>query len=324
MNRTARPLVESALLAALGAVFILISFYVPLLGVFATIVSPLPAGFIVIRHNLRWGFLSSIVTLLVLLPFISPFTAIGLWAVYGAMGMALGYSVTKELSPERSITLMAAATLVGTIVSFAGGYLATGFTLGQLADETVKALQLALAANEKLLGPNPIMDEMAKTLTREFFFRVLPASLILGAFVTAWMNFEIFRRILPRFGHSMKPLSPFSRWIMPEVFGHLWLLSTIALWTQQLYSARFPALVVIVENVYAPVSLLMFADALAALSFYLQRSGISKGLSGLMVFMAASMAFSSQALLLLAQLFGMIDVLFDLRRLRYPELQDRL
>ena len=123
MTNRARPLVESALLAALGALLILIAFYVPLFGLFATVVSPLPTAFAVIRHGIRWGIMSSIVTLMVLLPFLSPVTAVTLWVVYGTMGIALGYSVRRNLPAERTIGLMTGASLVGISVDMLGAYL---------------------------------------------------------------------------------------------------------------------------------------------------------------------------------------------------------
>lgn len=321
MNRPARSLVESALLAALGAVLVLVSFYIPLLGIFAGVVSPLPIAFVVIRHGIRWGFLSSIVTLTVLFPFVSPFTAIGLWALYGAMGVALGYSVRKHLQPERTVALMAGATMVGLLVDFAGAYLATGLTLRKYADQMVKAFELAKAANEKILGPNPVFDEMAKNLTAEFLLTMLPSLLILTSFTAAWLNFEIIRRILPKFGYSMGALRPFARWIMPEALGHAWILSFIALTLQEFYMAKFPAGLTVAQNVYAAASLVLTVDALACLSFYLQNSGMPKAVSGLFVFMAVSVLLSSPGLGVAAEVFGMIDVLFDVRHVRYPELQ---
>lgn len=322
MNRPARPLVESALLAALGAVFIFISFYVPFAGILATVVSPLPAAFVVIRHGIRWGLLSSVVTLLVLLPLVSPLTAIGLWAVYGAMGVALGHSVRKHLSPERTIALMAGASMIGTVANFVGAFFATGLTLTKLADQTVQAFEFALKTNQKLLGPNPMLDQMAKSFTREFFLRALPSSFVLASLLTAWINFEIIRRILPRFGYSMESLRPFSQWIMPEVLGHAWVLSALAYWLQRSYAEKFPVALLIVENVFGAASMFMVLDVVAVLSFYVLRTGLPRVISGLIVFMALSMIFGSPVLALYADIFGMIDVLFDLRKLRYPELRD--
>ncbi len=320
MSNPARPLVESALLAALGALFILIAFYVPLLGLFATLVSPLPTAFTVIRHGLRWGVLSSVVTLAILLPFLSPVMAITLWVVYGTMGVALGYSVRRGLPPERTIGLMTGASLVGLAVDFLGAYLVTGVTLRQLAEQTVKMFNETYEIQKRLLGENPVLEEMMKTATPEMLTRMLPAGLLLSSLVLAWVNFELVRRVLPRFGYTIEPLRPFSRWIMPEATAHVWLLSSILLQFQSLYAERFPFLPGLLENVFLMAVLVLLLNAASALCFHIRRLGIPGGMAGFFTVLAVTMVLSSPLLGLGAQFFGMIDILFDLRRVRYPEL----
>jgi uncharacterized protein YybS (DUF2232 family) len=321
LTNPARPLVESALLAALGALFILIAFYVPLLGVFATLISPLPTAFAVIRHGLRWGVLSSVVTLAILLPFLSPVTAVTLWVVYGTMGVALGYSVRRGLPAERTIGLMTGASLVGLAVDFLGAYLVTGITLRKLAGETVRMFNEAYEIQKGIVGPNPVLEEMMKGITPEMITRMLPAGLLLSSLVLAWVNYELVRRVLPRFGYTMEPLRPFSRWIMPEATAHVWLLSSILLQFQSLYADRFPFLPALIENVFLMAALVLLLDAASALCFHIRRLGLSGGMAGLFTVLAVMMTLSSPLLGLVAQFFGMIDILFDLRRVRYPELQ---
>lgn len=322
MTSPARPLVESALLAALGALLILIVFYVPLLGVFATLVSPLPTAFAAIRHGVRWGVLSSIVTLIVLLPLLNPIYAVTLWVLFGTMGIALGYSVRRSLSAERTIGLMAGASLVGTAVDVLGAYLVTGVTLRQLFEQTIGIFNEAYELNKRLIGDNPALEEMVKALTPEALLKVLPAGFILSGLFVAWVNYELAGRILPRFGYAVSALRPFSRWIMPEAAGHVWILGFIALQLQPFYAGRFPALLVLVENVFLLALWVLLLDAASALCFFLRRSGLSGGMAGFFTFIAVSIAFSSPLLGLGAQIFGMIDILFDLRKVRYPELGD--
>lgn len=323
MTSPARPLVESALLAALGALLILVAFYVPVLGMFATLVSPLPAAFAVIRHGIRWGVLSSTVTLIVLLPFLDPITAISLWVVYGTMGVALGYSVRRNLPAEKTIGLMAGASLIGMAADLLGAYLVTGLTLRQVSDQTVKMFAEAYEINKRLMGENPALEEMMKAVTPEMLMRMLPAGFVVGSLFVAWLNYEVVRRVLPRFGYTAHALRPFSRWIMPELAGHAWILAFVALQLHPFYAERFPFLPAVVENVFFMALVTLLLDAASVLCFFLRGSGLSAGMSGFFTIIAISMAFTSPLLGLGAQIFGMIDVLFDLRKVRYPELVDR-
>jgi uncharacterized protein YybS (DUF2232 family) len=322
LTTPARPLVESALLAALGALFILVAFYVPLLGMFATLISPLPTAFVVIRHGVRWGVLSSFVTLAVLFPFLSPITAITLMTVYGTMGVALGYSVRRSLPAERTIGLMTGASMVGVAVDMLGAYLVTGLTLPQLAEQTAKVFNEVFEMSQRIMGGNPALEGMMQTVTPEMIMRTLPAGFLLGSLFLAWVNYEVVRRVLPRFGYTVEPLRPFSRWIMPEATGHVWLLAFVGLQLSPFYAEKLPFLAVVVDNVLPMAMLVLLLDAASALCFFLLRSGFAGGVAGLFTSMAVFMALSSPLLGFGAQLFGMIDVLFDLRRVRYPELSD--
>jgi len=315
-THSTRPLVESALLAALGAVMILIAWYVPVIGVVVGLVSPLPAAVAVIRHGIRWGLMSSIVTMLVLVPMVGLTVAIALWVVNGAMGISFGYAVRRNLSASMVLLTAAGGSLVATIAEFASAYFLMGLTLDKQLDEVITAWNQALEMNRKLLGPNPVLDQFASLMpTKELMLRAMPAILILTAFVLAYINFELFRRILPRLGYTLLGLPPFSEWIFPEAVGHAGILGFIALELQAYYNA--PLLARAVENVYMVVSILCVVEALAFLAFYLLRYGIPRFMVGALMFLAVSILFGSGPLALLATLFGMIDMLFDFRHIRF-------
>jgi uncharacterized protein YybS (DUF2232 family) len=191
-----------------------------------------------------------------------------------------------------------------------------GLTLDKQLDEIITAWNQALEMNRKLLGPNPVLDQFASLMpTKELMLRAMPAILILTAFVLAYINFELFRRILPRLGYTLLGLPPFSEWIFPEAVGHAGILGFIALELQAYYNA--PLLARAVENVYMVVSILCVVEALAFLAFYLLRYGIPRFMVGALMFLAVSMLFGSGPLALLATLFGMIDMLFDFRHIRF-------
>ena len=54
--------------------------------------------------------------------------------------------------------------------------------------------------------------------------------------------------------------------------------------------------------------------------FYMLRSGMSRGIAGFFAFMALSLLFQPGPLPLVVILFGMIDILFDFRRIRFTPL----
>lgn len=308
----ARPLVESALLAALGAILVLFAFYVPVLGTVVALVSPLPVAMVAIRHGWRWSLLASIVSALALILFIDWITAIGLWVVYGWVGLAFGISVKKGYSASIVLLITALALFLGTVAGFALSYLVTGITISDFAEEMIRSFQMALEMNEKVLGPNPVLEELAKTLAqKDVILKLFPASFALSSLALAFINIEVFRRVMPRFGYNLEPLPPFSRWVFPEILGWAGLLSFAAV-----AYVPYPALKATVENLYPVVSVLGIVEVLSLLSFYLSRLDLPRIMTTIAVFFALTIMFTTPAISMLAPFFGMIDMLFDFRRIR--------
>lgn len=317
-TRSARPLVESALLAALGAVMMLIAWYVPFIGVVVGLVSPLPAAVAVIRHGVRWGVLSSAVTMLVLAPFVGWVTALGLWVVNGAMGVSFGFAVRRGYRSTLVLITAALGSFVAVVAEFLSAYFVLGLTLGKQIDEMISLWSEAIEINKKILGPNPVIDDFAKMLpSKDMMISMLPAVVFLAAFILAFVNFELFRRILPRLGYNLEGLPPFSRWIFPEPVAILGMVSILTPMVVAQFGLSAPGVVQAMNNITVVTSLLFVGEALAVATFYLLRAGLPRLMVGFFIFAALSMTMGSGPLSLMVALFGMIDILFDFRHVRF-------
>lgn len=303
---------ESALLAALGAVLILFAFYVPLLGMIVALVSPLPVAMAVLRHGGRWGLLASIVSTLALFPFVDWITALGLWIVYGWVGLAFGIAVRRRYSAGVVLVVTAFALLLGTISGLVTSYIVTGLTPSDLIEEMIKAFEVALEMNRKVLGPNPQLDQFAEALTqKDVLMKLLPASLVLASLMLAYVNIEVFRRVMPRFGFELEALPPFSRWLFPEIVAWIGLISYLGSPYLKNAAAR-----VAVENIFSVASILGIVEAMSAFTFYLIRANLPRVMVGFALFFSVSVVFTSPGISLLGAFFGMIDMLFDFRHIR--------
>lgn len=301
----------------------LIAWYVPVVGIVAGLVSPLPAAVALIRHGTRWGVLSSVVTMLVLAPVMGWVAALGLWAINGAMGISFGVAVRRGFRPTLVLITAAAGSLVALVAEFASAYFVLGLSLSKRIDEMIAIWNKALEMNRGLLGPNPVLDELAKMMpTREMYMALLPAVAVAVAFVTAYVNFEIFRRILPRLGYTLEGLPPFSRWVFPEFVAYAGILAMLASAAQARFGMAIPGLVRLTENVSSVTSLVFLLDALAVGTFFLLRAGFPRFLAGFLIFMAVTMIFGNPLLSWLASLFGMIDILFDFRQVRFERAEE--
>lgn len=315
MSRVARPLVESAILAACGTVLVLIAFYVPVLGLFAAFLSPLPAALAVIRHGTRWGLLSSAVTGLSLIMFMDLITAVALWVAFGLTGISFGFALRRNYSPGMVIAVTTLAFLVGTLADLVSAYLVTGLTPAKLADELVNAWRMAFNTSQKILGPNPMLDQMTQALSDPgVWLRVLPAAFILGALFQAYLNYEVSARVLPRIGHAIQPLPPFSRWIFPEAVGHAAIISYIGLALPQVHQVELALRAL--ETVFIAVSYLLLLESLSLISFYLLRAGFPRFAVGIASILVLNVWMTGGPFALLMVLLGLADVFFDFRRIR--------
>ena len=73
---------ESALLAVIGLVLVLLGQYVPFLGIAASLLWPLPSALVVLRHGMRWGVMASVLTVVCLSMFMNWITALSLWVLF--------------------------------------------------------------------------------------------------------------------------------------------------------------------------------------------------------------------------------------------------
>lgn len=307
-----RALVESALLAVLGTILVLLGQYVPVVGFVALLLWPLPSALVVLRHGMRWGVLASIVTALSLALFMSWLTALGLWVLFGLTGLAFGYAVTRGYSPATIIFITSGAFLVGVLTSLVSIYLVAGYTPTKMVDEWLKIVQASAGLSEKLFGPNQFwgMFEDIDGFKNQLL-RVMPAGFLLSSLFQSYLNFEVLRRVLSRLGHALEPLPPFSRWILPEYVAHGAILSYLSIIFGLYYDIS--AVEQVGQNLFTALSVLLLLETASVISYYLARSGLPRVFSGLItLYVVISPVFSMFGLL-----FGIIDILFDIRRLRY-------
>jgi len=307
-----RALVESALLAAIGAVLVLVGYYAPILGTIAMFLWPLPSAIAVLRHGPRWGLLSSIVTGLALLLFMDWFTALGLWVLFALTGITFGYAIRKGYSSLTIILLTSVAFLVGVFVSFLSLYVMGGFTPSDLLDNYVSAMKSASEMSEKILGSGGIENQFGDFETiKQQLLRLLPGAVLVSAIFQSYLNFEVGRRVLVKVGYNLEPLPPFSQWVFPEYMGFGAIMSFLALVLGQYYAIDL--LSQIGENAFFLFSLVLFIQGGSLLSYYLLRARLPQILVGaLVVFL-----YFAQGLNTLVMLVGLTDILFDLRHLRY-------
>ncbi len=309
-------LVESALLAGLSAVLILLAFYVPVIGMPLSFVSPLPIALVVLRHGGRWGGLASIVSAGLLAPLAGWVTALGLWAVYGSIGLAFGLCVRRRYKYAKVLLVTTGAVAVGILAELGASFLISGFTPLDLLDQIAAMLKTAVELNAGLAEGNPMLQQLLVQVSdRNAMLRLIPGSMVLAAFLLSYINVEVLRRFLPRLGYDLDPLPPYRSWSFPEGFAWAGLLSFVGL---TYLGARMPdsPLFIVAENVYSISAIVATVQVFSIVIFFSFRAGLPKIVVGLIIVFLIGSTAGNPALSILVPIFGMMDMLMDFRRLR--------
>ncbi len=312
----ARPLVESAMLATLSAVLMLLAFYAPVIGPAIGFVSPLPVALAVIRHGGKWGLLASIVGALALFPLMGWITAASLWIAFGWLGLVFGLSIRRRYNYTTVLLLTSAAVVAGALAGLLATYLISGLTPVAVLDRMFETFRAGMELSKSIAGDSPQLQELIRIVTdRDLLMRLIPGSFVLAGVLMSYINVEVMRRFLPRFGYNLAPLPPFREWVLPEVLAWVGLMSFVVLVLLRTRPEQV-TLSVIAQNTYSVASILGTLEAFSMLAFFLLRAGYSKMMVGIGIFLLVNLTTTSPMLSLFVPIFGMMDMLLDFRRIR--------
>lgn len=212
-----RALVEGALLAAVGAVLLLIVAYVPL-GAYLVFVTPTPVAVAAVRHGLRLAALVGAVTALLVLAFLGPVPALLMGATVLGIGLPLGYGLRRRAPAARTIALTAVGFGAVVVLGIGIGLVLTGVNP---LDEVLDLYERSGAASDELgrrLGLPPDVLErqrQAREAALALVRVVLPAGLAAGALLGAFLTYLAAGAVLRRLGHDVPELPPFAEWQLP-------------------------------------------------------------------------------------------------------------
>lgn len=299
----------------LAAVFsfglLLISAYVPLFGIIALLLLPLPWAALVLRRGLVVGLIGALIFLA------AAFLALGLPAAlrmllqYGLPGLMFGFILHRRGRPLLALGLALSIAAAGAL-----GALAL-----QPADPTAANLseQIEAAVNdsfalleeqglaERMLPGNISLEQMRQQAAG-LMQQLLPAIMVMGALLTAFISCLLMLPLLRRLGFPIARLPRFSTWQLDWRFTWVLILGLLCYLLGKyfaltwLYAAGINILYVIV-----PVFL---AYGLSFVIWLLRLEGFSPLFKLALAFILIFFAYLGVVLLLI--LVG-LDSMLDLR-----------
>lgn len=318
-------LVFGGIMAALVVLFALF----PILVLFV----PIPLVLTYVRYGGRVAGLTSVVAVLFAAMFMGPIQAILLLPGGVLPGLIFGYGLRNGLRPLTIGLIAVAAFFLG----YAGEYMVTRVALFEGRDpiamtaesevgraQIERLLQMmepftqvpqnatkAQKANAELVKAR--LEEMRQNPTG-VVWAAFPATLFLLGTLSTWINYQLCRLILPRFGHEVPKPTPFGEFRLP-----MWLTWVFALTSfgvsyggiqKSLLNA--PWWIQVLETVLGPLMLIFVLSGMAVAYGFLRKKDVPKpAAAGLCLVALFLGGLGTQ----LYTLVAMWDSIFDFRGL---------
>lgn len=308
-------IVEGALVAGLTVLLVFVGLNIPLLQPVAGVIWSVPLIVLVVRRDLKAGFLSAIVVFLLLLIFSGPFQALFVLSQLGPLSLVYGYLFQIKAGFGR-IIFIGTVTILGSLLGIAIlMFLLLDISpttwMGEVQESAQRFMQAYIEAHpidRALMGPDPetILQDMFQT-----FKLLLPGMLVVGAVIAAFLNFIAARAVMIRLKLSVPELPPFRMWRLPWYFIW-WVISGLTVWLVGDY-LQIQTLKVLGQNllyIYLPFSIILGLAVAVYFLFYRWHLAPLVRIALIVVLL-----INFPWVLIMLALLGVFDLVFNYRRL---------
>jgi len=227
------PLTESGLLTALSVVLALMAVYLPFIGFFLVLFWPLPLIVLVVRHGLRWGFMATLATGILMALLVEPMLSLRLVLAFAPAGLFLGWAFAKGMSGVKSFVLtilMAilgqAATLLVLLLVMDVNPLAMQVEMLQSSFDTSLQLYEGMGMSEEALAETRTEIEQGLQMLNYLF----PLVFMLMGLLYGSIAYVGGSKILRRLGHGVPQFPPVHEWRLPLAFLYLFGFALVGLY----------------------------------------------------------------------------------------------
>ncbi|HDR7792785.1 TPA: YybS family protein [Bacillus luti] len=298
---------EGAALLAVYVILLLISMYVPILGIVAIFMLPLPFILLAMRHKLS-NVLSIFVAALFLTVIVSQPISLIKTFMFGLIGIALGYMYKEG---KKQIEILMAGTLAYLIGMVLIYVVSIKFFNIDLIKQLQNMFSESLVQSEKIINAAgmPISKEQ-KELFEQFndvLQTLFPSLLVMVSVMFSWITVIISGNVLKKLKYDIVPWPKFKDIQLPKSI--IWYYVVFILLATFIKVEQTSYLYMVFSNLYAIFALLLVLQGLTFISFLAHRKGFTKGVP-IISFIACMFI---PALFPLVTILGIIDLGISLR-----------
>lgn len=299
-----KALTESAMIAALTSIFVVSTFYIPVLTILLALV-PVPFMVLAVRRGNRYAFFSLIVVTLIISFLTGILYGLFMLVLFGPMSLAMGWWIRHRKEPHEVI-------FIGAV-----GSAAAIFAMIQLI-AFVSGIQLTAEISAMF---NTVLEQQTSTLQQlniefiavnemvNYLLLIFPALIMIQSLFSAFLNYYLTMAILRRFIPSDEQLPEFSRFRLPGhvVLGSLLLLA-LSYFSQFIEGINNAGLI---ANIMLLIIVIFFMQGISLVSFLIKRTRVPRWIRVVVLIILVLLS----PMITIVALLGLIDVLADFRKL---------
>lgn len=313
-----RAMVEAGLTGSLIVIMMLFTIYIPVFSIVGVFILPIPVTVLYIRQNLKITLGAIVVSGIFIAIFYSPISAVTMSLMLGSTGITLGYSIKNKKSTWFTFTLLAIVSVGVTILDTTiytsliakGGFMSViNNQINSTKDSMTSIIEMYKAAGMEESQINQLKESM-KIFTADFLLQLIPASLIIMGFTSAWINYSLTKVVLKKLGYKTEPIPPFSNLYLNNRIGTVLLIIMIIgilLKKNNILAGGY-----IFNSLQFILQMVLLVDGIAMFVYLLKKKlKLNKVLILLIIFLTAT----SPTLSYYFVFGGLLDMIFDFRKL---------
>lgn len=304
-----KAVVETGIVAAIGAVATLMGYYVPFLNIFL-IFTAIPFAIITLRNGVSFGIAGAFIAAVLVAMMTNPISALITLLSSGINGIFLGIVVKRGLKAGPAILVTTVATLFSLYLSYYVVLPLTGIDLNTQIDLIIQEMNASMEIMQNTLSSSPEAAAESAELLENYTTNMkllIPSGIVISAVASAAANYLLLRAILKRMGIALVEMAPFKEFRLPgSVFFGMLLMIGLSYLAGEFKLIQSEALL---ANIYTVFSMAFAVQGVAVLVYYFK---IIPGRRFLKTILVLMIALTGGTIYL--ALVGMMDILLNFRK----------
>lgn len=306
--KNVHKLTEGAILLAAFTVMLLITLYVPIIGVVFNLFLSLPFIMFAAKNNHKDS-LVFLIASLVLTLMVGTLLSIPLTFAYGLTGIVIGDFIRRKKGRKAAYVAGSIALLFNLVLQYA---IAVAFFQVNFIDQSFELFRESMEQSFSIM--NAIGQEPTDALINQFnngitmVESLVPSLFVLTSFIIVFFIQLVSYPIAKRFGVKLSESEPFRDISFPKHIMYYFIISFIASLLLQAEVGSY--MHVALTNIMFILQVLIIIQGISFILFYSHLKGWPKSISTITIILLLIVPF----LLYIVWILGIIDLGFDLRK----------